>query len=90
MNWITGAIKLVPLVLTAVDTVERLTTAKKGRDKQDAAVDLVGQLVPMVEATIDREVVNEASVQDALRKVIDAIVALLNVVRDVQAKRRTA
>lgn len=89
MNWITGALKLVPLILTAVTAVERLTS-KKGQEKQDAAIDLVGQLVPMIEASIDREVVNEASVQVAMRKVIEAIVALLNVVRDVQAKRAAA
>lgn len=89
MNWIAGALKLVPLIITAVTAVEKLTS-KKGKEKQDAAVDLVGQLVPLIEASIEREVVDEAEVQHAIRKVIDAVVALLNVSRDVLAKRRAA
>jgi len=89
MKWVTGAFKLIPLVLTAVEAVERFA-GKKGKEKQDAAVDLVGRLVPLIEDQIDKEVVDEAEVQDALRKVIDAVVALMNVIRDVADKRRNS
>jgi hypothetical protein len=50
----------------------------------------VGDLVPLIESTIPREIVDEGQVQDAIRKVIDAIVALQNVVRDVITKRKVA
>jgi hypothetical protein len=63
---------------------------KKGKDKQDAAVAIVGDLIPLIESTIPREIVDEGQVQDAIRKVIDAIVALQNVVRDVITKKRAA
>ena len=87
MGWVTGALKLIPLIITAVSAVERLTTAKKGKEKQDEAIALIGDLVPLIEASIGRDVVNEAEVQGAIRKVIDAVVVLQNCVRDVVATR---
>ena len=86
MHWITGVVKLLPLIMAAVHAVERMS-GKKGKDKQDEAISLVGDLVPLVEASIGRDVVNENDVQGAIRKVIDAVVALQNVVRDVVARR---
>lgn len=85
--WVAAAFKIIPLVISAVRTIEAVSTAK-GKQKQDAAVDMVGDLIPLVESTISREVANEDEVKDAIRKVIDAVVALLNVVRDVSAKAR--
>ena len=87
MAWITGAMKLIPLIITAVSAVERIGGAKKGKEKQDEAIALVGDLVPLIESSIGRNVVNEAEVQSAIRKVIDAVVALQNVARDVVTRR---
>jgi hypothetical protein len=87
MNWVTGALKLLPLIVSAVSLIERMAGAKSGKEKQDEAIAMVGEFVPLVEGTIGRDVVNESSVQDAIRKVIDAVVALQNVVRDVMAQR---
>lgn len=90
MKWITGALKLFPLIVSAVSAVEKFGDAKKGKEKQDAAIDLVGDLAPILEAGVGRDVINEADVQSAIRKVIDAVVALQNVVRDVVARRAAA
>ena len=87
MRWVTGVLKLFPLIITAVTAVERSVTAKKGKEKQDEAIALIGDVVPLIEGSLGRDVVNEAEVQSAIRKVIDAVVALQNVVRDVVAKR---
>lgn len=86
MTWITGVVKLFPLIISAVNAVERMSS-KKGKDKQDDAIALVGDLTPLIESRIGRDVVDEAEVQSAIRKVIDAYVALQNVVRDVVARR---
>lgn len=86
MGWVNGALKLIPLVIAAVNAVERMS-GKKGKEKQDEAISLVGELVPVIEASIGRDVVNESEVQGAIRKVIDAVVSLQNVVRDVIARR---
>lgn len=90
LGWVTAALKIVPVIVGAVKAVESLLSATKGKAKQDAAVDLVTELVPIVEASIGRDVVDDAAVQDAIRKVIDAVVSLMNVVRDVSAKRAAA
>jgi len=87
MGWLTLGFKLVPLILAAVNAVERLVVTKNGKDKQNAAIDMVGDLMPLIESSIGREIVNESSVQDAMRKVIDAVVALQNVISDVRTKK---
>lgn len=87
MGFVVGALRLVPLIFAAVSAVEKLAGARKGKDKQDAAVALVGDLLPIVEGAIGRDVVDDAQVQDAMRTTIDAIVALLNATRTVGARR---
>ena len=86
MSWLHGILKLIPLILAAVQAVERMSS-KKGKDKQDEAVNLVGDLVPLIEASIGRDVVDDAKVHVAIRAVIDAVVALQNVAADVKAHR---
>jgi predicted amino acid dehydrogenase len=82
-------VRAIPVIVAAIGAVEKLSE-KKGKEKQDAAVAIVGDLIPLIESTIPREIVDEGQVQDAIRKVIDAIVALQNVVRDVITKKRAA
>lgn len=87
-------LQLVPLVITSIKAVERLIVRSPeqsqdefNRERQDAAVDLVGDLVPLIEGYIAKDVIDDELVQAALRKVIDTIISLSNVVRDVQTKR---
>ncbi len=88
--------QLIPLIVTAVKTVEKLFKKDPEADpieaskvKQDAAVELVGDLIPFIEGQISKDVVDDSKVQEAVRAVIDAIVALFNVVRDVQTRNQT-
>lgn len=82
-----GALKLLPLIIQAVGSVERLAKGSKGADKEDAAVDIVGGLLPLIEGAVSKDVVDDAAVQEAIRGVMRATVALMNVVNDVKAKR---
>jgi hypothetical protein len=86
MIWLQGALKLIPLILAAVQAVERMST-KKGKAKQEEAVHLVGDLVPLIEASVGRDVVDDEKVQIAIRSVIDSVVALQNVAASVKARR---
>ena len=54
------------------------------------AVDLIGDLLPLVEGYIGRDVFDNAAVQEAVRKVIDTVVLLENVVRDARARREVS
>ena len=86
MIWLQGALKLIPLILAAVQAVERMSN-KKGKEKQNEAVNLVGDLIPLIEASVGRDVVDDAKVQIAIRSVIDAVVQLQNVAADVKSRR---
>lgn len=79
-KWIGIGTKVVPLVIGAVNAVEKLLSAAKGKEKQDAAVSMVAAMLAVVEGGIDKDLLNDAAVQDAVRKVIDAVVALQNVI----------
>jgi len=97
LGQVRDAFALVPLIVSSIKMVERLFTKAPGktqeeynRERQDAAVEGVADLLPLIEGAVDRDVVDDQLVQSALRKAIDAIVALFNVVRDVKAKRAAA
>ena len=86
-KWIGLGFKIVAFIPAIVDTVEKFI-AGKGKAKQDAAMDMLGVFITSVEGVVGKELLDEAKVQNALRKVIDAVVAFQNVVADVKAKKQ--
>lgn len=76
MNIFQNVVKMIPLIVTAVTAVETLVTDKKGTAKQDAAVDMVRMLLPLIESAIGKDEFDDPQVQTAVRSAIDAIVAL--------------
>lgn len=79
MGWITLGMKLLPFIVEAVSWVEKFITAK-GKYKQDAAVYMVKSILGIAEQGTDRDILNDDDVEAATRKVIDAVVALNNIV----------
>jgi len=84
MGWLPAAIRIVPIIWQAVMTVERLIKDRKGKDKQDEAVRMTGELLALIEGAVGRDLLNDASVQAAVRNAIDAIVALQNTIRNIK------
>lgn len=74
MQWALVGMRLVPVVLAAVQAVEHLGQATSGPAKQDAAVAFVRAILPTVEgmAGID---LDDESVAQVTRGIIDAVVA---------------
>lgn len=71
--------KLLPLIMTAIDMVERFIKAK-GKAKQDAAMQMIDTLIVNLESPLEREVINQDHVKSGVKNVIDAIVALQNAI----------
>ena len=78
-GWITLGMKLLPYIVEAVGWVEKFVT-RKGKQKQDAAVYMVKSIVGVAEISGGRDLLDDEEVEDATRKVIDAVVALNNIV----------
>ena len=76
---------LLPFIVEAVSCVEKFITAK-GKYKQDAAIYMVRSSLAVAEVGADRDLLNDDDVETATRTVIDAVVALQNLI----AKKRTA
>lgn len=79
MGWITLGIKLLPYIVEAVHWVEKFITAK-GQRKQDAAVYMVKATLGLVESGAGRDLLDDEDVEKATREVIDAVVALQNLI----------
>ena len=79
--------KLVPLIIGAVQSIEQVARGTKGKAKQDAAVGLVRTLLPAIEDFVGKDLLNDPKVEQAIRGVMDAIVALQNVVIAVRGLR---
>ncbi len=80
MNWLLIGAKLIPIIVGAVQAVEHFLTGKHGKDKQDAAVDMVSAFLIAAEGMAGRDLLNDPAVREATRTVIDAIVAMQNVI----------
>ena len=80
MKWLQLGMKVFPYLVMAVQSVEKLAGAKKGKEKQDAAIDLIGTFLASLEGGLDKDLLDDGDVQIALRAAIDAYVALQNVI----------
>ena len=84
MGWVTIGLKLLPFIVEAVNWVEKFVT-RKGAEKQDAAIKMALSMLGIAEAALEKELLEDAEVEDAARKTIDAVVALQNIIAKKQA-----
>ena len=83
MGFVQIGLKLLPYIVEAVQWVERFITTK-GKYKQDAAVYMVKSILGVAERGVDRDILDDDEVESATRKVIDAVVALQNLIKSKQ------
>lgn len=82
-RWVGMAFAVVKAVVPGVAQVESVAKAfpnLKGKDKQNAVVDLVKASLNAAEFITDKDLLNDPEVEKATRAVIDAVVAFQNVV----------
>ena len=79
MGWLNIGIKVLPYIVEAVQWVEKFITTR-GKPKQDAAVEMIKKMLGLAEAGTNKDLLNDDDVEAATRKVIDAVVALNNIV----------
>ncbi len=89
MQWIELGFKIGPLIIAAVNGVERIVKGAKGKEKQDAAVELVGEMLHAIEGATSKDILNDAEVQIAVRAAMDAIVNVQNVIAAVKQVKVT-
>lgn len=80
MNWVTLGLRLGPAIFAAVQAVEKFTVGIKGKQKQDAAVQFVQSVLAVSEFAADKDLLDNVSVDTALRGAINAVVAVQNAV----------
>jgi len=79
MGFLAIGMKILPLVVEAIQWVEKFVTSK-GQYKQDAAVYMVKSFLGVAERGSNKDLLDDEAVEIATRKVIDAVVALQNVI----------
>lgn len=87
MKWVEVAVKLLPLVGSAIRIVENLFGNKSSKEKQDAAVEIVGEMITALELSFDKELLDVPEFQILLRKLIDDAVAIQNFVAQWKANQ---
>lgn len=73
--------------VSVVETIARQIPALKGKQKQDAVVELVKQSLATAENFAAKDLADDADVEQATRGVIDAVVALNNLIAAKSAAR---
>jgi len=79
MGFLQIGLKLLPYIVEAVQWVEKFITTK-GKYKQDCAVYMVKSILGVAEAGVNKDLLDDDQVEAATRKVIDAVVALQNII----------
>ena len=81
MNWILIGMKLLPLVWGAIQSVEHFFSGQHhGAEKQQDAMDMISCLLIATEGAAGRDLLNDQAVREATKEVIDAVVALQNLI----------
>lgn len=89
-NWLALGFRLMPIIVSAVTTVEKAVTKSSGQDKEDAAVERVDGAVAALEGLAERELVRDADVQESLRDTIAALVKFQNVLATRSSERASS
>lgn len=89
MRWVMFGIQLVPKIITAIRAVERIAAIidLKGRDKEDASLEIVGTALEAAEAIVGRDLLHDDRVMEATRNFIRAYVALQNAIAAAESAR---
>jgi hypothetical protein len=85
-----AGVKLVPYIGLAINTIEivsGLITGLKGEDKKKAVLEAVTKALPVVEGALEKDVVNDPKVVEALKSYIDAYVSLQNAIKATQESK---
>lgn len=77
---LTTLFRFTGLVFGGIQAIEAIASAAGGRAKQDAVVEHVQTMLPMVDATVGTSLATDKDVTKAIRAVTDAIVAFENLV----------
>lgn len=88
MGWIQAVIKIIPLIVGAVHAVEKIAGAKKGKEKQDAAIEAIGAMINALELSFNKELMDVPEFQELIRKLIDDYVAVQNFAKEFQSKKQ--
>ena len=80
MAWLMIGLKLLPLIWGAVQSVEHFLSEIHGTAKQNAAIDMVSAFLIATEGAAGRDLLNDNAVRAATKEVIDAVVALQNLI----------
>lgn len=82
------ALKWIPLVWTSVHTIEQFAKDIKGDDKKRAAIQLFATLLAVSESGLETDLVDNNKFLEAVGKLMDAYVGLMNIITDIQAKQK--
>ena len=77
----------VPALGTAVATIESSLPQLSGPNKKAAAVAMANAVVQALEGVEDKDVLNDAKVQEATSSFVDAYVALMNAIAAAKAAK---
>jgi hypothetical protein len=81
INWLDPKIfSVVPIIFSAVTKVRQALPDLKGPDQQAAAMLIVEAVLSTSETLAGRDLINDADVKQAVRGVMDAVVALHNII----------
>tara|TARA_R110000824_G_scaffold244032_1_gene432754 strand:+ start:619 stop:900 length:282 start_codon:yes stop_codon:yes gene_type:complete len=89
MKWVEVGLKLLPYIVSAVNSIERFFSSGKGKDKEDAAVATVQGILETVEAGLGKDILDNDEVQGAVRNVMKSIVSLQNIIKDIKSREST-
>lgn len=85
MGWVQIGLKLLPFIVSAVNSIERFFRSGKGKAKEDAAVATVHSILEAVEAGAGQDLLDNEKVQDAVRNIMRSIVSLQNIIKEARS-----
>ena len=85
MGFLSIGLRLLPYIVSCVSSVEEfLKGGQTSAQKEDAYVGMVHAILMTVESGADRDLLNDTDVNRATREVMQAVVALQNVIKKKQ------
>jgi hypothetical protein len=82
MKWLQDAVKLIPIIVTVIEAIERLFKTKSGPEKKAEALNLVEVAMQSVEAFAGKDLMKDEEFKKLVGELIDTYVAIQNYIAE--------
>jgi len=86
-KWLPITVSVLMKIPAAFAAIENIKMLWKGKEKEDAAIEVLKSFLPLAETAADQDLLKDEKVEEAIREVFKTLATVQNVIAAVKASK---